>query len=386
MIFELRLAWRYFRTGKSRLVRFTSFVAVAGIAVGLAGFIVAQAIGAGFEEGIRSKLLESTGHITVRETGDFRAAKDLMVAKIGAVDDVVKVVPTTFESSAIYIGETNSYAVIRVLPDSSPLFPPPAGSEPGVLLGKRMFYWPETDSPPSADLIVNTDEGLRRKVIRVEGSFETGIFEYDSTWVYIRESDFLKLKGGSEFHPSAYIIYVTDPFRSDEVRAELAKELGAGAEIIDWQEANKPLFSALALERRIALWIIALIVIIAALNITTTLSLLVKERLPDIAVLRTCGANSRKLAAVFLLEGSIISMAGIMLGAVSGVAIAAAANRFRWISLPPEVYSLNTVELIVDPLSLLSAAAGTLLVCTIATAFPVFRAVSAKPMENLRLK
>lgn len=390
MKFELKLALRYFLTGRSKLVRFTSVAAVAGIAVGVASFIFAQAIGRGFEEGIRTRVLESTGHITVRETGEFSASKALMISRIGGVDDVRQVIPTTFEASAVFIGGQNSYAVIRVLPDSSSVFGPDdnRGNEqhPGVFLGKRLFFWPESDATPSADLVFSTDDGIKREPVRIEGSFETGIYDYDSTWVYIRETDYIKLKGIAEFHPDAYIVYVEDPFRSGGVRTELQKEFGGGAEVVDWQEANKPLFSALALERRIALWVIALIVIVAALNITTTLALLVRERLPDLAILRTCGATSRMLGAVFLLEGWILALAGISLGIASGIAFSVAAGSFRWISLPEEVYSLSSIEPLVEPLSVASAAFAAFVVCTVATAFPVIRAMRTKPLENLRLK
>lgn len=390
MKFEIRLAWRYFRTGRSKLVRFTSAAAVAGIAIGVASFIFAQAIGRGFEEGIRSRVLASTGHITVRETGEFSAAKDLMISKIGGLEEVREVVPTTFESSAVFIGGQNSYAVIRVLPDSSSVFKPAGPRDEdkpaGVLLGKRLFFWPEQDTPPSADLVFNTDDGLKREPVRIDGSFETGIYDYDSTWIYIRESDYLRLKGAPEFRPDAYIVYLRDPFRSREVGAELEKEFGSGAEIVDWQEANKPLFTALALERQIAMWVIALIVIVAALNITTTLALLVRERLPDLAVLRTCGATSRMVGAVFLLEGWILSAAGISLGVAAGTAFAIAAGRFRWIAIPEEVYSLNSIEPLVEPVSVAAAAFSAFVICTAATAFPVIRAMRAKPLENLRLR
>jgi lipoprotein-releasing system permease protein len=108
--------------------------------------------------------------------------------------------------------------------------------------------------------------------------------------------------------------------------------------------------------------------------------------MPDIAILRTCGANTKKLAAVFILEGWILSLIGISLGVAAGVSFSFFANRFRLISLPQEVYSLNSVPMSIDPYSVAAAAALTFLLCTAAMTVPVLRAARAKPLDNLRLR
>jgi len=129
--------------------------------------------------------------------------------------------------------------------------------------------------------------------IRIAGTFETGLYDYDSTWIYISPEKFARLRGKTEFTPTNLSISVKDIYKTDETAQKIRSELGENFKVVDWQEANRPLFAALSLERRVALAIISLIIFIAALNITTTLALLVNERRFDIAILRTCGARTR---------------------------------------------------------------------------------------------
>jgi cell division protein FtsX len=114
-----------------------------------------------------------------------------------------------------------------------------------------------------------------------------------------------------QFTPSVLSVSVADIYRANETAENIRKTLGENFRVVDWQEANRPLFAALSLERKVAFAVIALIIFVAALNITTTLALLVGERRSDIAVLRTCGARSRSLMTIFLLEGVFLAFAGI---------------------------------------------------------------------------
>lgn len=387
MLIEAKLAVRYFFSGKSRLARFTSLVAVAGIAAGLAGFIVAQALSGGFANGIREKVLANTGHITVTGLGEVSADPSLIESRIRSVGGVARVETTTFEPAVALLDGSLRYAVIRAVDDSHKGFrdftPAGAPAEAGtpVLFGSG---FPRIEE--AVLLLAGADENGNGQAVFDAGRVETGLLEYDSTWIYIRESDLARLKGAERFVPGAFIVYVDDPYSSGEAAIRISKALGKGFEVTGWQESNRPLFSALALERQVALWVIGLIVLLAVMNITTTLSLLVKERLPDIAVLRTMGADTRMLAAMFLFEGWILALAGILLGIAAGSLTTAVANHFRLISLPAEVYSLNTVTLEHDPVSTIAAAIVTFLLATAAMAVPVVRAARVKPLDILRLK
>ena len=155
-------------------------------------------------------------------------------------------------------------------------------------------------------------------------------------------------------------------------------------QVIDWQEANQPLFAALSLERKVSLAIISLIIFIAALNITTTLALLVNERRFDIAVLRTCGAKGKTLMLIFLLEGVLIGIIGIISGVILGLLVCFFGNYFKLISISAEVYSLSYIPFHINFFSVLLIALTALIICLLATVYPAYRASRLKPLDNLR--
>jgi lipoprotein-releasing system permease protein len=127
-----------------------------------------------------------------------------------------------------------------------------------------------------------------------------------------------------------------------------------------------------------------LIIFIAALNITTTLALLVNERRLDIAVLRTCGAKGKTLIGIFLLEGLLIGFLGIVLGLIFGLSACFLGNYFKIVSLSEQVYSLSYIPFHITFLSVLLIALTTLFICLLATVYPAYRASKIKPLENLR--
>jgi lipoprotein-releasing system permease protein len=180
------------------------------------------------------------------------------------------------------------------------------------------------------------------------------------------------------------MISVKDIYHTDRTATEIRAKLGDNFKVIDWQEANQPLFAALSLERKFSLAIISLIIFIAALNITTTLSLLVNERRLDIAVLRTCGAKTSNLLGAFLIEGMFLGCTGILIGVIVGILAGAAANYFKMVKLPREVYSLNYIPFNIDFVNVLFIILIAIFLCIAATIYPAFKASRIKPLENLR--
>jgi len=180
-------------------------------------------------------------------------------------------------------------------------------------------------------------------------------------------------------------ISVRDIYRSNETAQKIRENLGENFKIIDWQEANQPLFAALSLERKVSLAVISLIIFIAALNITTTLALLVNERRLDIAILRTCGAKTASLIKIFLLEGLFLGFTGIFCGVVLGLSACFAGNYFKIISISAEVYSLNYIPFHPQISNVLLIITIAFAVCLAACVYPAFKASKIKPLENLRI-
>jgi lipoprotein-releasing system permease protein len=396
--FEFRLAFKYFRARKKSLARFTSVVAVIGIAAGVASLIIAQGLANGFADEMRDKILANTAHIAVflKDTAEISNWQEIKT-ELEKTENVREVSPTTYEN-ALLIGETEtSYAILKVssskfqvpsqtdskVPGQSNGKPGTWNLEPGTIsVGKQLAEKLNLKIGDSAQIV--TLENQTPSLVRIAEVFETGLYDYDLTWVYVSPEKFARLHGQPAFTPTILSISVKDIYKADETAREIRARLGENFKVIDWQEANRPLFAALGLERKATFVIISLIIFIAALNITTTLALLVNERRLDIAVLRTCGAKGKSLIMIFLIEGLFLGLIGVFSGVAFGLFGCLIGNYFRLVSLAAEVYSLNYIPLHPQAGNILLIIVMTFFLCLTATFYPAFRASRIKPSENLR--
>jgi lipoprotein-releasing system permease protein len=377
MSLELKLAFKYFRAKRKSLARFTSIVAVVGIAAGVASLIIAQSLARGFADEMRDKILANTAHVSVflKDGGEMSDWQTIQ-KRFENLENVKEFSATTYEN-AFLIGETSvNYAVLRVITESD---------KNGVLVGSKLAEKSGLKINDKAE-IVTIKNGIepKRTRISVAGTFETGLYDYDSTWIYVSPERFAQLHGQPQFTPTILNISVRDIYASEATAQKIREILGENFQVVDWQEANRPLFAALSLERKFALAIISLIVFIAALNITTTLALLVNERRFDIAILRTCGAKTRSLLIIFLLEGLFLGFIGIFAGVCLGLLGCFAGNYFKIVRLSAEVYEFEYIPLHPQMTNVLLIIFLTFLLCLTATIYPALKASRLKPLENLR--
>ncbi|MDQ3133016.1 MAG: ABC transporter permease [Acidobacteriota bacterium] len=390
MSFELKLALKYFRAKRKSLARFTSIVAVVGIAAGVAALIIAQALSNGFSREMRDKILANTAHVSIfsvdgSEISDWSAIKK----NLQKDENIVAVTPTAYESAVLLSANATDYVILRTEDRAAKV-----ENQTGeiwnyelktISIGAELAKKSGLKSGDEAEIVtLEKDDEPKRTRVRVKDVFQTGLYEYDSTWVYIAPEDFARLRGKRNFTPTVLNVSVADIYKSDETARKIRESLSENFRVIDWQEANRPLFAALSLERKVALAIISLIIFIAALNITTTLALLVNERRLDIAILRTCGAKTRNLMKIFLLEGLLLAFSGIFTGVIFGLLSCFIGNYFRLVNISAEVYSLAYIPLRPDLTSVLLIVLITFILCLLAVLYPAFRASRIKPLENLR--
>lgn len=391
MYFERKLAWRYFRARRKSLARFTSLAAVAGIAAGVASLILAQALAKGFADEMRNKILANTAHVAVFQSNGAEITNwQAIKTNLGKTENVSEVSATVFESAVIAGAQTTNYAILRVA-QSQPEFltedqkPKTEVRFIEISLGKELAEKTGLKIGDAAELILIENESApRTRKVFVREIFQTGLYEYDATWIRISPENFIRLKEQDAFAPTVLSVAVKDIYKANETAKEIRRQLGSDFKIVDWQEANQPLFAALLLERRVALAIISLIIFIAALNITTTLALLVGERRLDIAVLRTCGATTRQLIFIFLIEGLLLGFLGIFAGVMTGLFACWMGNYFKVVSISKEVYSLSYIPFHPDLETILMIVFVAFLLCLAATVYPAFKASRIKPLENLR--
>lgn len=405
MPYELFLAIRYLRSRrKRRLARVTALVGVLGISLGVAAFIAAIALANGFRDEMREKILRGTAHMNVMRTDGKRITDYREVsARIKTVDGVIDAMATTYDGAVLIGPNAYAYAVLRGVDgevarsESQVKQSLVEGSTDGILYGKE-------GEPPNAVIGAElaTHTGLHvgdvadlvlinasltsnqpvKRFIRVVGIFRSGLFEYDSTWIYL-PLEIASTFAGAPQSASVVSIDVSDIYDVKSIAAKIRATLGESYAIVDWQEANQPLFNALALERRMALFIIALIILIAALNITTALILVVVERRTDIGILGAMGATSKSIMGIFMIEGAIIGTVGALFGVVLGSITCFIGNHYKLISLPADVYSISNVPFNAQLRDVALAALVAFLLSLVATIYPARAAARVRPVDML---
>ncbi|HVQ40466.1 MAG TPA: ABC transporter permease [Pyrinomonadaceae bacterium] len=405
MPFEIFLALRYLRSRQKRhLARATALFAVCGIAVGVAALIVALALANGFRDEMRDKILEGSAHLTVmRSDGQALANYKELAAQIAKLDGVRLATGTTYDGAVVIGPKGSAYAVLRGLDGGSPqligdvgrtvisgslapLFETTDQGLPKIVVGADLANRIGLQVGDSAE-IISASPGLSsssgRRHIRIAGVFRSGLFEYDSTWIYLPLETAASFAGGT--HAATVIsVQVTNIYAAKETAGKIRDVIGGGYTIVDWQEANRPLFTALALERRIGVVIIALIILTAALNITTTLILVVMERRRDIAILSAMGSTARSIMGIFVMEGAIVGAVGALAGVSLGVGATLLANRYKLISLPADVYSISHVPLNLQMRDVVIAGVVAFVISVIATIHPARAAARVRPAEMFR--
>lgn len=403
MPYEVFLAFRYLRSRrKRRLARVTSLVAVIGIAMGVSALIVALALSNGFRDEMREKILSGTAHINVLRSDGLPIGNNERVAeRIRQVDGVVSASPTTYDGAVASGPKGSTYAVLRGIEDGSgetnalgrwlaagSMFSPTGpDTEPLAVVGNelanRLGLKPgDVFQVIPAGAATNVSN-VATKRLRVSGTFKSGLFEYDSTWIYLPLE--LATALGSQRHSASIVsVQVTNADDVKSVANNIQQNLGSTYSTIDWQQANQPLFTALSLERRMGLFIIGLIIAIAALNITTMLILVVVERRRDIAVLRTLGAKQTGVMLLFMIEGAVVGALGAGIGIALGVIACAIGNHYKVVSLPADVYSISNVPLNARVSEIALAGVVAFVLSVLATLYPARAASKVRPVDTLR--
>jgi lipoprotein-releasing system permease protein len=396
MPYEVFLAFRYLRSRhKRRLARATSIAAILGICMGVAALIVAFALSNGFRDEMKEKILQGTAHLSVlRADGRPIENHTELARRLQEVDGVVSASATTYDGVLARGSKDSGYAVIRGIENEGGQF---AQARQWLSEGSFGPLFEASDQMPSAvigaelatrlgiavgDVFqISADTSSRR--LRVVGIFRSGLFEYDSTWIYVALETASAFAGNS--HAASVVsVQVSDADNVKQVSADASKVLGNGYTIVDWQQANQPLFSALALERRMGLFIIGLIIAIATLNITTMLVLVVVERRRDIAILNALGATRTGVMLVFVIEGAVVGAIGAIAGVVLGLIACMIGNHYKLVSLPADVYSISNVPLTPRASEMFLAALVAFVLSVLATIYPARAASRLRPVEALR--
>jgi len=256
----------------------------------------------------------------------------------------------------------------------------------GILLGKRMAAKLGASVGDTVNLVAPglTPAGLAlaQRRLRVAGTFELGLPEFDSTYGFISIDVAKRMMGKTDI--DFIQLRVDDIWAAPEIARQIDDLADADYITQDWADVNQSLFSALSLERKAISLTIALIVMVAALNIVASLILMVMEKHRDIAILKTMGASARSVTLIFMLQGVIVGLIGTLVGTVAGVAAATIADRYQLVSVAADIYMVSHMPFTVRPIDLLLVVSAAVLICFVATIYPSRQAARLDPAQALR--
>jgi lipoprotein-releasing system permease protein len=260
---------------------------------------------------------------------------------------------------------------------------------PGIVVGQelarslRLYVGDEVNIVTPLGDLGPTGPMPKSRPFRVAAIFYSGMYEYDMKFVYVTLATAARFLGSGD-RVSGVEITVREPDRAPEVAERLAAKLGlAGLRVRAWQELNKNLFGALALEKLAMFIALGVAILVASFCIVGTLTLMVQEKGREVAVLKAMGARDGAIVGIFVLEGTLIGVLGAALGLALGFGMCFAAEHMG-VRLNPEVYYIDRLPVHVDPTEFISVGVSAILVCLLVTIYPAKLASRLRPVDALR--
>jgi len=217
----------------------------------------------------------------------------------------------------------------------------------------------------------------------VTGLFETGMYEYDNSYIYMAlpvAQDFASLGAAV----TGLEVKTADRWSAADVARTLETTLGYPYRAEDWQQQNSSLFRALKLEKFTMGFIVLLIIIVAAFNIVSTLTMVVADKTREIGILKAMGMPSKSIRRIFLAQGLVIGAVGTLMGLIVGLGGAVLLERYKFIKLDPAIYFIDHMPVAVQPLDVILTIVASLVIATLATLYPAAQAARLYPIEAIR--
>jgi len=413
MPFELTIGRRYLRSTGNRFLSFISLISMVGVAIGVAVLIVVLSVMNGFEHELRSRILSLTSHATVTAFGEGLADWEQLRATALENPRVTAAAPFV-EAETLLIADraegASSAATLR-------------GIEPSLeaqvsALGERLVAGSMDSLRPGAFAVILGAElanslgvGLGDAVVvavakgnvtpagvlprlrrfKVGGIFRSGMYEIDATLAVVHVADAARLLRLGD-NVTGLRLEVSDPYEAPLAVREVARKLGGGLYVEDWTQRNANFFRSIELTKRMLFFILLLVVAVAAFNIVSTLVMAVKDKQPDIAILRTLGARPASILAIFTTQGTVIGLLGTLGGVLLGVllsrnleAIVHGIERaFGVRFMDASVYLMSDLPARVEADDVLLIAGTAFALCCLSTLYPAWRAATTDPARALR--
>jgi lipoprotein-releasing system permease protein len=408
--YELFISLKYLRAKrKQRFISLITFISIIGVMVGVMTLIIVLSVMSGFEREVRTHILDINAHIFVLSLKGPISEYENLVDKIRQEHGVKGAAPFIYSQVMLTSDQAVSGAVLRgvevecisqvsnlpkilkageietlntsKLKDEQTIPSLIMGQELARTLGVWVGDTVSLISPFGH--ITPLGQVPNVKQFFVGGIFASNMYEYDSSLVYIslyQAQQFLNLKDTV----TGLEVKIDKIFKAREFADTLQSKLGFPFWTKNWIDMNKSLFSALKLEKFTMFLILILIILVAALNIGSSLIMMVMEKVKDIAILKTMGATDKNIMKIFVYQGLIIGFLGMVLGTIGGLSVCLLLKEYHFIQLPKDVYYISTLPVELRWSDIIAIAIGAITLGFLATIYPARQAARIDPVEALR--
>jgi len=410
---DLRVAMRYLRSRRSsRLLSLITVIAVGGVTIGVMALVIVLGVMNGMQNDLREKILVVNPHLRILTYGEGLRLDDWpeVITKVRRTPGVVAAAPFVLTQGLISAGHdyAEGVAVIGVESDtgsravtSLPHYftkgdlafrTTQPGVEGGIAIGTRLASKLSAYPGDIVTMVAPAGSQFNRSLgafvpkyrrYEVTGLFETGMYDYDNSYVVMRRQaaqDFAGLGGAV----TGLEVRLAHPERASDYAQQLENMLGYPYRALDWQLQNRSLFSALKLEKLAMGLVVFLICVVAAFNVVGTLTMVVRDKTREIGILLAMGMQRGRIRRIFLIQGVFIGLVGTALGAVLGLIVGASVNRGHLIPIDPSIYFIDHLPVLNNPLDALAVVAASLVIATLAPLYPSTQAARLDPVSAIR--
>ena len=405
-MFELFLGIRYLKAKrKQRFISVITIISVLGVMVGVMALVVVLSVMNGFRSDLMSKILGVNSHILVLNLSGTFSGYRQVAEKVKEMDGVVAVTPFVYTQVMLNNAGRVSGAVLRgvdpksaarvvsfesmVKEGSLSSLDEPEKGVPSMIIGSELAK--QLGAATGSLVTVISPEGKltplgrtpNTKRFKVTGIFDSGMYEYDASMVYISLGEAQRFLALGD-NVTGLEVKVTEVNQSDVIAKKIQKALGYPYWTKDWKLMNRSLFSALKLEKLTMFVILTMIVLVGALKIISTLVMVVMEKTRDVAILRAMGASAKSIMSIFMFQGILVGVIGTIAGLSSGLGICHLLSRYKFISLPADVYYISKLPVQVVLSDVATVAAAAVVISFLATLYPAWYASRLNPVESFR--
>lgn len=416
MFFEFFLAYRYLKAKRKQvMISVITIISTLGVTIGVSALIIVLAVMNGFAGDLREKILGANSHAVVLRHGQAFENYEQLLQTIEKTTHVVAAAPFVYQQCLVRNGSNVNAVVVKGIDPllskrvvtvtekmrsgnfncllgalrEPEIYKSDTQELPAIVLGDELAASLGVVTGDSVFLISpfanQTPMGMvpKSREYEVCGIFYTGMYDYDSSWVYIsipEAQDFFNMNS----RISGIEIKMDDPLKANDITPLIENNIGSGYFVRDWMSMNHSFFEALQLEKLVMFIILLFIVAVAAFGIVSSLMMMVMEKNKDIGILKAMGATSKSIMTIFMAEGLIIGVMGTVLGCILGLTISWIANEFQLIKLSGDVYYITFLPFKIDSFDVLLTCSLSILISFLATIFPSLQASRLDPVDAIR--